>query len=120
MIIHRIFEPRWVKHGQKCNRALGFSKRCDGILSVQRDRLSGWPAHQAIPDLAIVLLPTLADRNVSISDPSMGHQLGIGVCSECSVKIPILRSDLMEIPASQPGALLWQSQLEFQETTDGQ
>ena len=53
---------------------LALVSRCDGTLTVQRDRLSGWPAHQAIPDLAIVLLPTLADRDVSISDPSIGHQ----------------------------------------------
>lgn len=107
MLIHRIFEPRWNRDRQQCGRDLGFGRQCTGTLSVRRQRLSGWPAHQADPQLAIVMLPTLGDRDVSIEDPSQGHRIGLGICDSCSVKIPIHRSDCEHFPASQPCDDLW-------------
>ena len=107
MLIHRAFEPRWNRQGARCNRDLGFGKRCNGVLAVRRERLSGWPAHQADPQLAIVMLPTLADRDASISDPSLGHRIGLGICDSCSVQIPIYRSDCDRFPASQTCDELW-------------
>jgi hypothetical protein len=53
------------------------------------------------------MLPTLADRDVSITDPSQGHRIGLGICDSCSVKIPIYRSDCEHFPASQPCDDLW-------------
>lgn len=107
MIIHRMFEPRWERQGQPCGRDLAFGRRCQGTLSVRVERLSAWPAHQRDPAMAVVLLPTLADRDASISDPSLGHRLGLGVCDSCSVQIPILRGHVSGRPACLSTADLW-------------
>jgi hypothetical protein len=107
MIIHDLFEPRWVRSGAVCGRDLGFGKACPGTLSVMRQRVSAWPAHQADPELAIVRLPSLDDVDLCTTDPSMGHRLGVGVCTSCSVRIPIMRSDVTGRPASLSTVDAW-------------
>lgn len=107
MLIHQLFEPRWVREGEKCSRDLGFGKWCSGRLSVQTERLSAWPAHQAVKDLAIQRLPSLSDVDLCTTDPSLGHRLGVGMCSKCSVRIPIYRADLTGRPAGLMTHEMW-------------